>query len=65
MNTCTEEAMPVGIRLELLFSLPEGEIRVLAVVRSFTTGRGIGVQFLGMDARAFGLVLKMAKRLLS
>jgi hypothetical protein len=61
----TEEAMPVDTRLELLFSVPEGEIRVLAAVRSFTPGRGIGVEFVGMEARAFDLILKLVKRLLS
>jgi hypothetical protein len=40
----TEEAMPVGTRLELLFS---------------------DVEFVGMDARAFDLILKLVKRLLS
>jgi hypothetical protein len=57
------EAIPVGTRLELLFSVPEGEIRVLAVVRSFAPGRGIGVEFVGMKSSAFDLLLKLAKRL--
>jgi len=61
----TEEAIPVGTRLDLLFSVPEGEIRALAVVRSFTPGRGIGVEFVGMDSGAFDLVLKLVKRLLA
>jgi len=61
----TEDAIPVRTRLELLFSVPEGEIRVLAVVRSFTPGRGIGVEFVGMDSKAFDLVLKLVKRLLA
>lgn len=61
----TEEAIPVGTRLDLLFSVPEGEIRVLAVVRSFTPSRGIGVEFVGMESTAFDLILKLVKRLLS
>jgi hypothetical protein len=61
----TEEAIRVGTRLELLFSVPEGEIRVLAVVRSSTPSRGIGVEFVGMDSRAFEFVLKLVKRLLA
>ncbi len=60
----TEEKIPVGTRLELLFSVPEGEIRVSAAVRSFTAGRGLGVEFVGMDAGAFELLLKLMKRLL-
>jgi hypothetical protein len=54
-----EEAIPVGTRLELLFSVREGEIRVLGVVCSFTPARGIGVEFVGMEARAFDLLLKL------
>ena len=61
----TEEAIPVGTRLELLFSVPEGEIRILAAARSFTSGRGIVVEFVGMEARSFDLVLKLVKRLLT
>jgi hypothetical protein len=60
----TEEKIPVGTRIELLFSVPEGEIRVSAAVRSFTPGRGLGVEFVGMDAGAFELLLKLMKRLL-
>jgi c-di-GMP-binding flagellar brake protein YcgR len=61
----TEEAIPVGTRLELLFSLPEGEIRALAVVRSSMPSRGIGVEFVSMDSSAFDVVLKLVKRLLA
>jgi hypothetical protein len=61
----TDEAIPVGTRLELLFSVPEGEIRVLVAVRSSTPSRGIGVEFVGMDSTAFDLVLKLVKRLLA
>jgi PilZ domain-containing protein len=61
----TEEAIPVGTRLELLFSVPEGEIRVLAAVRSFTPRRGIGVEFVSMESKAFDLILKLVKRLLA
>ena len=61
----TEETIPVDTRLELLFSVPEGEMRVLAVVRSSTPNRGMGVEFVGMDSKAFDLVLKLVKRLLS
>jgi len=61
----TEEAFPVGTRLDFLFSVPEGEIRVLAVVRSSTPNRGIGVEFVGMDSRAFDLILKLLKRLIA
>jgi hypothetical protein len=61
----TEETIPVGTRLKLLFSVPEGEIRILAVVRSFAPSRGIGVEFVGIESRAFDLVRKLVKRLLA
>jgi hypothetical protein len=60
----SEESIPVGTRLDLLFSVPEGEMHVSAAVRSFTPGRGVGVEFVGMDAGAFELILKLLKRLL-
>ena len=60
----TEETIPVGTRLDLLFSVPEGEIRLLAVVRSSLSGRGIGVEFVGMESGAFDSILKLVKRLL-
>ena len=60
----TEETIPVGTRLDLLFSVPEGEIRLLAVVRSSISGRGIGVEFVGMESGAFDSILKLVKRLL-
>jgi len=40
-------------------------MRVLAAARSFTTGRAILAEFVGVDARGFGLNLKLVKRLLS
>lgn len=61
----TEETIPVGTRLKLLFSVPEGEIRALAVVRSFAPSRGIGVEFVGIESRAFDLVRKLVKGLLA
>jgi hypothetical protein len=61
----TEETVSVGTRLELLFSVPEGEIRTLGVVRSCTPGRGIGVEFVSMEAKAFDLILRLVKRLLT
>ena len=61
----TEEAIPVDTRLELLFSVPEGQIRVLAVVCSFLQGRDIGVEFVSMESGTLDLILKLVKRLLS
>lgn len=60
----SEETVAVGARLTLLFSLPEGEIQVQAVVRSSLAGKGLGVEFVAMGAREFELILKAVKRLL-
>jgi len=53
----------IGTRFELLLSVPEGEIRLLAVVRSHSLGKGTGVEFVSMDSGAFDLLLKLVKRL--
>ncbi len=41
-----------------------GESLLPAVVRSFSPGRGIGVEFVGMESGAFDSILKLVKRLL-
>ena len=56
--------MPVGTRLSLLFSLPEGEIQVQAIVRNRRAQGGMGVEFVSMGGRDFDLVLKTFRRLL-
>jgi hypothetical protein len=60
----SEETAAIGTRLKLLFSMPEGEIQVQAVVRSSLAGRGMGVEFVSMGGREFDLILKAVKRLL-
>ena len=59
-----DEAVAVGSRLELHFSLPEGQIQVQAVVRNVRAGRGMGVEFVSMGGRDFELILQAVKRLL-
>jgi hypothetical protein len=60
----SEQVPPVGTRLRLLFSLPEGQIQVQAAVRNSTSGRGMGVEFVGMGGKEFDIILKTVKRLL-
>lgn len=60
----TMENPPVGSRLELHFSLPEGHIRIQAVVRNVRSGRGVGVEFVSMGGREFEIVLQVVRRLL-
>jgi len=43
----SHEAMAVGARLDLHFLLPEGQIRVQAIVSNVREGRGMGVDSMG------------------
>lgn len=60
----SQQPVPVGTRLSLLFSLPEGEIQVQAIVRNSRPDGGIGVEFMSMGWKEFDLVLKTFRRLL-
>ena len=60
----SQQPLPVGTRLSLLFSLPEGEIQVQAIVRNRRAQGGLGVEFVSMGARDFDLVLTTFRRLL-
>ncbi|HTZ33016.1 MAG TPA: PilZ domain-containing protein [Methylomirabilota bacterium] len=56
--------VPVGSRLELHFSLPEGQLQVQAVVRNIREGRGMGVEFVSMAGKDLDLILAAVKRML-
>ncbi|HXM94977.1 MAG TPA: PilZ domain-containing protein [Candidatus Dormibacteraeota bacterium] len=58
-----EETVAAGARLKLLFSVPEGEIKVQAVVRTALAGKGMGVEFVALEEKESQLILKVAKRL--
>lgn len=60
----SHETAAVGSRLDLHFSLPEGQVKAQAVVRNTREGRGMGVEFVSAGGREFDLILKAAKRLL-
>jgi hypothetical protein len=60
----SHEAMAVGSRFDLHFLLPEGQIRVQAIVRKVREGRGMGVEFVSMGGREFDLILTAIQRLL-
>jgi PilZ domain len=59
-----QQAVPLGTRLSLMFSLPEGDVHVQAIVRNYRAEGGIGVEFVSMGARDFDLVLRTFRRLL-
>lgn len=60
----SHETVTAGSRLDLHFSLPEGQIQIQAVVRNTREGRGMGVEFVSMGGREFDLILKAVKRLM-
>ncbi|MGH9728192.1 MAG: PilZ domain-containing protein [Candidatus Acidiferrales bacterium] len=45
----TRDPVDVGETVELFFDTPDGEVRTRAIVRSMHFGRGMGVEFVGMD----------------
>ena len=59
----SQQFVPVGTHLELLFATKEGQIKLQAVARNFQPGKGLGVEFVDMKARELQLVLKVVKRL--
>jgi len=48
----TPKPPEVGTLLKLLFQLPGGEVRAVAVVRNARLGKGMGIEFIGMDFSA-------------
>ena len=46
---CTSQSFPVGTSLQLLFNAPEGEVRVRAIVRNLSPGRGMGLAIVSME----------------
>lgn len=56
--------VPTGAVIQVLLSVPEGEIRSQAVVRNVTPGEGIGVEFKDMSAQDAERLEKLVARLL-
>jgi hypothetical protein len=44
-------------------SLPEGQIKIQAIVRNVREGLGMGVEFVSMPGKDFELILKVVTRL--
>lgn len=42
---CTTTAVAIGTPMQMLFSLPEGELRLQGIVRHVVAGQGVGVEF--------------------
>src|SRR5262245_25969635 len=58
-----QQPAAVGEILKLLIDTPDGEIRALAAVRDSEPGKGMGVEFTGMDSQARSRLQQLVKRL--
>jgi PilZ domain len=59
----TRDPIPVATVVEMLFSLPEGEIRVKGIVRFSDEERGFGVEFTKMGPTDRARLLDLLRRL--
>ena len=60
----TPHPLPSGATVQVLLSVPEGEIKSQAVVRSVTPGEGMGVEFKDMSPQDAIRMEKLVARLL-
>ena len=61
----TPKPPPVGDLIQLIFEVPEGEVRARAAVRDSQPGKGMGVEFTAMSSEARGrltLLMKVLSR---
>lgn len=61
----TPSPVPVGTQVNLLFSLPEGEVKAQAVVRNSVAGEGMGVEFVQMEGASRERLYEVLKRLMT
>jgi PilZ domain len=59
----SKEVVAVGTPLKLIFAMVEGELKLDAIVRNSTAGRGMGVEFISVGGKELALILKALKRL--
>jgi hypothetical protein len=65
MFISTPAAPPLGAVIKVLMVAPEGEIRVQAIVRNVSLGRGMGIEFTAMRPEDKLCLDKVIKRLLT
>ena len=46
---CTQQPPATGTTLQLLFKVPEGEVRARAIVRNLVPSRGMGLAIVSME----------------
>jgi hypothetical protein len=61
----TRDTISAGTAIQMLFALPEGEIRVQGIVRFSSKEKGFGVEFTGMGPSDRARLLELLKRLKS
>jgi hypothetical protein len=59
----THEPLPQGSVIHLLFSLPEGEVRIEGAVRYSNEGKGMGVEFTRMGVADRARLRELIRRL--
>ena len=59
----TNENVAVGTPIKLIFVMVEGELKLEAVVRNSSAGRGMGVEFVSVGGKERALIRKAVKRL--
>lgn len=59
----TDQPLPVGAALQLLFALPEGEMRIHGIVRYSDGHKGMGVEFTKMGAADRARLQELLRRL--
>jgi hypothetical protein len=59
----TTLAISTGTNVEMLFALPEGEMRIHGVVRYAASGKGVGVEFTNMGTGDRARLQELLRRL--
>src|SRR5580700_9110242 len=59
----TSLSLAIGTTVEMLFALPEGEMRIHGVVRYASSGKGVGVEFTNMGTGDRARLQELLRRL--
>jgi hypothetical protein len=59
----TSISPPVGTKIDMLFALQEGEMRIHGIVRYASSGKGIGVEFTNMGTGDRARLQELLRRL--
>ena len=59
----TSLTITIGTNIQMLFSLPEGEMRIHGIVRYASVGKGVGVEFTNMGSGDRARLQELLRRL--